>query len=138
MENASIHVRNMLRQYERQLLNARRLARYRMALRLAQGNAEPPESGAVRRRRLVEKVARELYEHLLFTGSENPVAEKIREELSATAGTHLHFCYTPGEAALQLVREGSSGPEEVSQLEKARLLDKLWHITLAKVDETML
>jgi hypothetical protein len=129
----------MLRQYERQLLNARRLARYRMALRLAQGGAvEPQESRAIRRRSLVEKVARELYEHLIFTGSENPVAEKIREELSVSAGAHLHFRYAPGEAALQLVREGSSGPEEVSQLEKARLLDKLWHITLAKVDETML
>ena len=138
MTNASIHVRNMLRQYERQLLNARRLARYRMALRLAQGNADPPESKQIRRRRLVEKVARELYEHLLFTGSENPVAETIRKELSVSAGAHLHFQYTPGEAALQLVREGSSGPEEVSPHEKARLLDKLWHITLAKVDETML
>ena len=138
MTNASIHVRNMLRQYERQLLNARRLARYRMALRLAQGDAEPPEPREVRRRRLVEKVARELYEHLLFTGSANPVAESIRKELSVSAGAHLQFQYTPGEAALQLIREGSSGPEEVSPHEKARLLDKLWHITLAKVDETML
>jgi len=136
--NASIHVRTMLRRYERQLLNARRLARYRMALRLAQGDAAPPEPEEIRRRRMVEKVARELYEHLLFTGSENPVAEGIREELSVSAGAHLHFRYTPGEAALQLIREGSSGPEKVSQHEKARLLDKLWHITLAKVDETML
>jgi len=86
----------------------------------------------------VEKVAKELYEHLLFTGSENPVAETIREELSASAGAHLRFQYTPGEAALQLVREGSSGPEEVSPHEKARLLDRLWRITLAKVDATML
>ena len=138
MTNASTHVRNMLRQYERQLLNARRLARYRMALRLAQGDADPPEPKEVRRRRLVEKVARELYEHLLFTGSENPVAASIRKELSVIAGAQLHFQYTPGEAALQLIREGGSGPEEVSPHEKARLLDKLWHITLAKVDETML
>jgi hypothetical protein len=136
--NASIHVRNMLRQYERQLLNARRLARYRMALRLAQGEEEAPEPREVHRRRLVEKVARELYEHLLFTGSENPVAESIRRELSVSAGAHLQFQYAPGEAALQLVREGSSGPEEVSPHEKARLLDTLWRITLAKVDETML
>jgi len=67
--NTSIHVHNMLSRYERQSLNARRLARYRMALRLAQGDAEPPEPREVRRRRLVEKVATELYEHLLFTGS---------------------------------------------------------------------
>ena len=136
--DASIHVRNMLRQYERQLLNARRLARYRMALRLAQGAAEDPEPKEVRRRSLVEKVARELYEHLLFTGSQNPVAESIREELCVSAGAHLQFQYAPGEAALHLIREGSSGPEKVSPHEKARLLDKLWHITLAKVDQTML
>ena len=138
MASASIHVRNMLRQYERQLFNARRLARYRMALRLAQGDdAEPPEPQEIRRRRMVEKVARELYEHLLFTGSENPVAETIRKELSLSAGTHLQFQYTPGEAALRLIRDGGSGPEEVSPHEKAQLLDKLWLITMAKVDETM-
>ena len=138
MTNVSIHVRNMLRRYERQLLNARRLARYRTALRLAQGDAEPPEPAEARRRRLVEKVARELYEHLLFTGSDNPVADSIRKELAVVAGADLEFQYAPGEAALRLVREGSAGPETVSPHEKARLLDKLWHITLAKVDETML
>jgi hypothetical protein len=127
----------MLRQYERQLLNARRLARYRIALRLAQGE-ELLTDPAEERRRMVDKVAKELYEHLIFTGSENPVAETIRTELSASAGTPLHFQYAPGEAALQLVREGSSGPEAVSQLEKTQLLEQLWRITLAKVDETML
>jgi hypothetical protein len=132
----SIHIRTMLLRYERQLLNARRLARYRAALRLARGeqDEEPPE---VRRRGLVEKVARELYEHLLFTGSDNPVARTICDELSAVAGAPLIFRYSPGEAALQLVKEGSSGPETVSEHEKARLLDRLWHITLAKVDRTM-
>jgi hypothetical protein len=127
----------MLRQYERQLLNARRLARYRIALRLAQGEDAFPEPEEMRRN-MVEKVAKELYEHLIFTGSDNPVAETIREELSASAGSPLHFQYAPGEAALQLVREGHAGPEEVSPNEKARLLERLWHITLAKVDETML
>jgi hypothetical protein len=127
----------MLRQYERQLLNARRLARYRIALRLAQGDAvftDPEEE----RRRTVEKVAKELYEHLIFTGSDNPVAELIRKELSVSAGAPLHFQYAPGEAALQLIREGSFGPEAVSTHEKAQLLEQLWRITLAKVDETML
>ena len=138
MADASIHVRKMLRQYERQLLNARRLARYRTALRLAQGIEEDPEPKEVRRRKVVEKVARELYEHLIFTGSDNPVAQSIRDELSETAGTRLTFQYTPGEAALLLVKDGGHGPEEVSALEKARLLDRLWHITLARVDQTML
>ena len=137
MTIAPIHIRNMLRQYERQLINARRLARYRMALRLARGDTDIPDPEETRRR-MVEKVAKEMYDHLLFTGSENPVAETIRQELSAQAGTHLHFQYTPGEAALQLVREGGSGPEAVSPHEKARLLDTLWRITLDKVDETMM
>jgi hypothetical protein len=55
-----------------------------------------------------------------------------------SAGALLHFQYTPGEAALQIIREGAAGPEAVSPPEKARLLDALWRITLAKVDETML
>ncbi len=134
----NIHIRNMLREYERQLLNARRLARYRRALRLARGEEEDPEPKEVRRRRTVERVARELYEHLLFTGSENPITDEIREELSTMAGAPLTFRYSPGEAALHLVKEGVAGPEEVGPLEKARLLDRLWHITLAQVDRTML
>lgn len=137
MTSVSFYMRNMLRQYDRQLLNARRLARYRIALRMAQGDAAFPEPEEARRQ-MVEKVAKELYEHLIFTGSENPVAEAIRQALSVSAGAHLHFQYTPGEAALQLIREGDAGPEEVSPQEKAQLLEKLWHITLTKVDETML
>ena len=137
MTSVSMSMRNMVRQYERQLLNARRLARYRMALRLAQGNADLPDPAEMRRL-LVEKVAKELYEHLLFTGSDNPVAESIRKDLSVSAGAPLHFQYAPGEAALQLVREGASGPEAVKPHEKALLLETLWRITLAKVDATML
>jgi hypothetical protein len=131
-------MRTMLRRYDYQLLNARRLARYRAALRLARGEAEDPEPVGVRRRRLVEKVAGELYEHLLYTGSENPVARDIRDELSVLAGAPIHFRYAPGEAALQLVREGGEGPEKISAAEEARLLNTLWHITLARVDRTML
>jgi hypothetical protein len=134
----SVHMRAMLRRYESQLLNARRLARYRAALRLARGETEEAEPAEARRRRLVERVARELYEHLLYTGSENPVALDIRDELSVVAGGRIYFRYPPGEAALQLVREGGGGPEKISAAEKARLLEKLWHITLARVDGTML
>ena len=136
MTSVPMSMRNMVRQYERQLLNARRLARYRTALRLARGDELPdPEE---MRRLLVEKVAKELYEHLLFTGSDNPVAESIRKDLSVSAGAPLHFQYAPGEAAVQLIREGASGPEAVNPHEKALLLETLWRITLAKVDATML
>ena len=136
MTSVPMSTRNMVRQYERQLLNARRLARYRTALRLARGDELPdPEE---MRRLLVEKVAKELYEHLLFTGSDNPVAESIRKDLSVSVGAPLHFQYAPGEAAVQLIREGASGPEAVNPHEKALLLETLWRITLAKVDATML
>ncbi len=125
----------MLSSYGRQLVTARRLARYRQALRGAEGPVIPPE---VKRRLLVERIAREVMENLLIAGSDNPVVDEIKERLQQEFGERLTFTYPPSQLEIQVFREGPDGQEEIAPAEKMAILDKLWEITLETVDETML
>lgn len=147
----SFYYRNMLLQYDRQLVAARRRARIRPGVepgtpepaperQLGEGAAEldgetPAEA---RRRALVEHVARELLENLLFTGSENPVVQEVRRELDHRLNGRFSFWYPPGEVDVRIVRESPEGPRELSDEERREVLTELWDITLAKVDATML
>ena len=138
MTTNSFYLRNMLLHYDKQLVTARRLARYRQAMRLASGEEEsaiPPE---VKRRFMVERVAREIMENLLLAGSDNPVVREIRQKLEQELGETLTFTYPPTQLDIQVFRAGPEGPVEVAPAEKARILDRLWHIALETVDETML
>ena len=137
MSTTSFFVRNMLHQYDRQLVTARRLARYRQVLQKTYGE-EPEIPADVRRRIMVERVARELFENLLFTGSDSPLVREVQRALDAALGERLVFQYPPGELELALFRETPGGLVEVRSPEKDRILEKAWKITLAKVDETML
>lgn len=135
MDTSSFYMRNMLHQYGRQLVTSRRLARYHHVLRQAEGS-EPPIPEDVRRWVMVERVSRELFENLLFTGNDNPVVEEVRKELVKTLGEELSFYYPPGQLELTIVKDGSPGP--VSVEERERILNQLWNIILARVDATML
>lgn len=138
MSTNSFYIRNMLLHYDRQLVTARRLARYRQVLRHAEGGEEPAIPPDVKRRIMVERVAREIFENLIVTGSDNPVVEEVRTELDRQSGERFTFTYPPTGLDVQIFREGSTGPEEVAPAEKGTILDRLWAITLAKVDDTML
>ncbi len=135
MDMSSFYMRNMLHQYGRQLVTSRRLARYHQMLRQGVESEMTPE---VRRRLLVERVARELFENLLFTGSDNPVVQEVRKELAHTVGEDLVFRYPPGQLDLSITRETDDGPEELTPDEKTRVLAQVWKIILARVDATML
>lgn len=138
MSTNSFYIRNMLLHYDRQLVTARRLARYRQALRYAEGGEEPAIPPDVKRKIMVERVAREIFENLIVTGSDNPIVEEVRAELNRQTGERLTFTYPPGGLDVQIFRQHGSVPEEVAPAEKAAILDRLWAITLTKVDETML
>ena len=135
MDASSFYMRNMLQQYGRQLVTSRRLARYHHMLR---AGTEPEMTPDTRRRIMVERVSREMFENLLFTGSDNPVVEEVRKELAHTLGEDLTFRYPPGQLDLSITRESASGSEELSAGEKAAVLAKVWKIILARVDATML
>lgn len=134
----SFYLRNMLLQYDRQLVTARRLDRYRRAMRRASGEEENAVPPAVKRRFMVERVAREIMENLLLAGSDNPVVREIRQRLEQEQGEAFTFTYPPTQPDIQVFRTGPEGAVEVTAAEKAQILDRLWRIALETVDETML
>jgi hypothetical protein len=132
-------LRNMLRTYGRQATTARRLARYRRSLQAAGSQDQVEISREAKRRELVHRVAAEIVESLIVTGSENPVVEDIKKELEIAFRTKFAFVYPPEEQDLQIFKVlGTNDAVEVTGPERVRVLEKLWHVALEKVDETML
>jgi hypothetical protein len=132
-------VRNMLRTYGRQATTARRLARYRRSLRAAGAEDQVVISREAKRRELVHKVTAEIVESLIVSGSDNPVVQDIVRELEAQCRAKFIFAYPPEEQDLQIFRdEGQGVVVEIKGEERTAILEKLWHVALAMVDETML
>ena len=136
-ETSTTQMRIMLQSYEQQLLAARRLARFRVRRRLAEGQEPHDPDPSIKRRGYVEKVAQELYDILIFTGSDNPVVEEIRQELGRAVGQDVQFTYPPG-GRLRIVGKGPEGPRTLSEEEQLRTRHALWRITRQKVDQSML
>ncbi len=133
------HVRNMLRTYGRQVTTGRRLARYRRSLRAAEAEDDISLSKAAKRHDLVQRVAAEVVENLLVTGSESPVVDEILATLEDEFGHQFLFAYPPEEQDLQIfILEDNGDAHEVSPEDKAQILNRVWQIALIKVDETML
>lgn len=138
MSMKSFYVRNMLLSYDKQLVTARRLARYHRSVSRVDAHEAISVSREAKRRQLVERVAREVIENLLMAGSENDIVTGIREQLEEEFQAKLVFEYPLMEQDLQIMRETPSGPIEVEPQEKMQILNRLWKLTLDKVDETML
>ena len=132
-------VRAMLRTYGRQVTTSRRLARYRRTLQAAGVEDEVRISREAKRRELVGRVAAEIVENCIVTGSDTPIVEDIKSELEGELGYPLLFAYPPEDQELQLFRlDTENGPEELVGEEKALVFKRLWELALEKVDETML
>ncbi len=140
----SLHTRIMLQQYELQLLTARRLARHRHKQYMDAGQdssmrLDPKEA----RKLVVQKVARELYETLLSTGTENPMVDTIVKKLSFALGTKVLLQYpTPSpmqEEHLRLLRapeNGQDAPVPLTEEENVKALHLLWAVVLKTVEES--
>jgi len=133
----SYYVRNMLHSYDKQLITARRLARYRRLMRPDAADAISISVEA-KRNQLVERVAKEVVENLLISGSANPVVQRIRAQLEAELNERYVFEYPISAQELRVLKETTDGPLEVGPEEKMEVLNRLWKITLDTVDETML
>lgn len=136
-EMHTAQLRIMLHSYEQQLLAARRLARFRVKRRLAEGLPPQDEDPSIMRRQFVQKVAHELYERLLYTGSSNPVVNEIREELGRRLNKEVEFTYPPGGSLCIVVRE-PDGLRPLNEEEQRHYKDMLQAITAQKVNESML
>jgi hypothetical protein len=125
----------MVRTYGKQLGIARRLARHR----LATGEAGVDEAAmAVRRRVLVEQVAREIMENLLATGSENEAVGEIRLRLRSELGFEPEIVYPPDELGVRVFILDEGVMREARNEEQAAIMTRLWEIALETVDDTML
>lgn len=139
METASAHqIRKMIGTYGRQLTTARRLARHFRSLAMAGAEEDARAAREAKRKALVDHVAREVVENLLVTGCDTPLVRDIKQRLERETGQELEFTYPPGELEMALFRRADSGPEEIIGEEKHRILNLLWTLTLAMVDDTML
>ncbi len=136
-EQGSLQKRMMLQGYEQQLLAARRLARFRVRRRVAMGLIPDDPDPSIKRNDFVEKVARELYESLIFTGSDNPIVEDIRREISDRLGFAVRFTYPPGKR-LQIMGETEDGLRPLTEEEDRIAHGALLKVTRGKVDGSML
>lgn len=136
-ETMSRQQRSMIQGYEQQLLTARRLARLKVKVRLADGAPPQDPDPDIQRRKYVEKVAKELYESLIYTGSDNPMVEEIRKELGKSVGLDLLFTYPPGEQ-LRFVGRGPQGTMALPEAVQQQTRFALWRITRQKVQKSML
>lgn len=123
-------------QYGRQLVSARRLARYERNL----GKPEiQEESLSLRRKIMVERIAREIIENLIFSGSESSIVQEVRINLEKKLGEKLVFHYPPADMSFKIFRSKKDGElVEVNPEERDSIMDTLWKVTLETVDESTL
>ena len=146
------YIRNILETYGEQMASGHRLRR--ASLRPSQDTLGPaphscPAHGGQavpvvetpeeeRRRKMVERVAREIIDNLLVAGAQTPVVQDITTELENTFDSRFVFDYAFMECDLQVFRHSDNGPQRLVGDEAREVLDALWRITMSKVDATML
>ncbi len=128
----------MLRTYGKQLSSAKRLARFRRALRISESQDAVTISRQARRREMVEKISREIIENLIVSGTENPVVTDIVDQLEMDFGERYFFEYPLDGGDVQILKETPDGVVDLPPADKAQVMNRLWEITLDKVDATML
>lgn len=134
----SYHVNRMLKTYSRQLTSARRLERFRQSLAAAGTEEEVTISRMAKRRMLVEQVSREIMENLIISGSENETVRAILRQLENEFGETFEFHYPPAQIEMQVFKITPDGSVEITGPNKQAVYQRLWEITLEKVNETML
>lgn len=129
-------LKDVLKRYESQLLNARQLARFRARQRAADGLALDDPDPEPNRKRAVSKIVEELSLSLAMTGNAFPALEEIRKELAARMGKDVVFHYPPGKRMRVLVRE-EKGMRPLNEAEQGFVDGALAAITRQKVDDSV-
>lgn len=137
METMSFYVQNMVRRYERQLTIAKKLARYRNALRLAYEKTYTFPN-AVERSKLVERVAREMFDKFLLMGDDTAMVRDVQKQLINDFGGNIAFQYLPEYAEVVILQHEDNEWKEVAPKLRANILGHAWMMILNKVNETML
>ena len=137
MTTQTFYTRQMLLQYGKQLIAARRLARYEEVLGRKQQAGT--EEALTKRQHMIERIAQEIMDNLVFSGSENSIVREVKERLTEETGDSLVFRYPPADRDFKIFRlDGEGNEHELPDREKDAVLRRLWEITLRTVDATML
>lgn len=132
------YTQNMIRQYHNQMLTSRTLAYRQHARKMALGE-KPEIQPEVKRRMLVNRVAREVFTNLLTIGCDNPMVREVREALDKEFGQQFEFCYVPGKLDMLIYRrKPDGGAERVSDNEQTDISSRAWQITLRIIDSYMI
>ena len=134
----SFLVKNIIRVYDRQLTNGRRIARLKKYIQESGQGDSVSISREAKRRQMVERVAREIIDNLITSGSNNHIVLEIKEELEKEFDQEFIFHYPPSGEEMQILKQDTQGLVELKPEEKNAALHKLWEITMHKVNETML
>lgn len=127
----------MLHSYEQQLQAARRMARYTVRKRLADGMEPDDPDPAPRRHAFRAQISQELFDSLMFYPDASPVVEDIRQELAAVLRKKVEFTYPPGGMLHIAVRDASGNLRKLTDEEQLAARATLRRITHAKVDNTL-
>lgn len=133
----SFYVRKMLLQYDQQLLADRRIRRHMQFVSPGEDAANNSSPDA-KRKMMVERVAQEVFENLIFSGSDNPIVQEVKRCLEDEMGEKLSFKFPPAKLEFEIYKETDYGLEKISDTEMNGRLNRLWEITFEKVDDTML
>jgi signal recognition particle GTPase len=131
-------LKNLIRTYDRNLVNARRLARLKSALSKSGAEDSSRISREAKRRQLVQRVSREIVESLIVSDTSNAMVTEIKQELEKEFGHKLLFRYPPEGDGLHIFKETAEGAQKIEGEEQERILQKLWQLTMDKVNETIL
>lgn len=128
--------RIMLHSYEQQLQAARRMARYTVRKRLADGLDPDDPNPALKRHAFTSQISQELFDSLMFYPDASPVVEDIREELATALNKKVEFTYPPGGTLRIAVRE-EGVLRKLNDSEQLAAKAALKRITHAKVGQTL-
>lgn len=127
----------MLHSYEQQLQAARRMARYTVRKRLADGMEPDDPDPAPKRHAFRAQISQELFDSLMFYPDASPVVEDIRKELAAVLRKKVEFTYPPGGMLHIAVREPGGKLRKLTGEEQTAARAALRRITHAKVGDTL-
>lgn len=135
--NPKLRMQQVLQKYEQQLLNARRLARFRARVQSRAGEDTQEPDPSIKRRKYVESVASEMFTSLLFTGIPDELMEDIRKELCTRFGKEFEFVFPPNSNLCIYIRDGQER-RQLTADEVQVVSAALAAITSQKVDKSML
>lgn len=131
-------VKAVVRTYDQHQDVGRRIARFKKYMDHAGQGDSVSISKEAKRRQLVEKISREIVDNLIGSESTNPIVHEIRQQLGQEFGQDFVFRYPSDGTGLQVLKKTESGVQAVSDQDKDVFMRRLWEVTVARVDETML